>query len=294
MDASASLRPDALSGSGIGLKPQHFDELLLRRPALGFFEIHAENYMVDGGPFHHALGQIRADYPLAIHGVALSIGGAGPLDPAHVGRLARLVQRYEPAIVSEHLAWSSHGGTYFNDLLPLRYDAATLARVCDHVDQLQQRLRRRVLLENPSTYVESRASTWSEGQFVSEVLRRTGCGLLLDLNNVYVSSVNHGRDPVQGLLELPLAAAGQCHLAGFTEDCDAAGDRLLIDSHGSAVDAAVWDLFARALEVTGPLPALIEWDRDVPALDVLLREAARADGCLRAGAARRSGEANPA
>jgi uncharacterized protein len=289
MDARA--RP--LSGCGIGLKPQHFDEVLRRRPALGFFEIHAENYMVDGGPFHRALGRIRADYPLTVHGVALSIGGTDPLDEAHLDRLAQLVERYEPAIVSEHLAWSSHGGVYFSDLLPLRYDAPTLARVSAHVDRMQQRLGRRVLLENPSTYVESRASTFSEGQFVGEVVRRTGCGLLLDVNNVYVSSVNHGRDAAACLAELPLSATGQIHLAGFTEDRDAAGDRLLIDSHGSAVDRDVWALYRRALEFTGPQPTLIEWDRDVPALDALLHEAGLADAALaevaRSAAGRRAG-----
>jgi uncharacterized protein (UPF0276 family) len=267
--------------AGVGLKPQHFREVLQRRPTLGFFEIHAENYMVEGGPFHHFLRRIRDIYPLSLHGVGLSIGGIEPLDQGHLDRLAALAARYQPAVVSEHLAWSSHGGVYFSDLLPVRYDAATLACVCAHVDRLQQRLERQVLLENPSTYVEWRGTDYSETQFLAEVVRRTGCALLLDVNNVYVSCVNHGRDAFECIEELPLQATRQIHLAGFTEDCDAAGDRLLIDTHGSAVDAQVWELYRQVIDRIGPVPTLIEWDRDVPALDVLLREAERAQAILR-------------
>ena len=273
--------------AGIGLKPQHFRDVLQRRPALGFFEIHAENYMVQGGPFHHFLGRIRELYPLSLHGVGLSIGGVEPLDEAHLDRLAALAARYQPAVVSEHLAWSSHGGVYFNDLLPVRYDAATLARVCAHVDRLQQRLARQVLLENPSTYVQWHGTDYTEAKFLAEVVRRTGCGLLLDVNNVYVSCVNHGRDASDCIDELPLHAARQIHLAGFTEDRDAAGERLLIDTHGSAVDAQVWELYRQVIDRTGPLPTLIEWDRDVPSLDRLLREAGLALACLRQAAVSR-------
>jgi uncharacterized protein (UPF0276 family) len=270
--------------AGIGLKTQHFRQVLADLPELGFFEVHAENYMVDGGPFHHYLGRIRERYPLSLHGVGLSIGGQAPLDEAHLDRLAALAQRYEPASVSEHLAWSSHGEVFLNDLLPVSYDEATLARVCAHVDRLQQRLKRRVLLENPSTYVEFSHSTMGESRFLCEIVRRTGCGLLLDVNNAYVSCTNHGRDAAAWLGELPLHAVGQIHLAGFSADRDAAGDRLLIDSHGSAVDREVWALYARLIGRLGPVPTLIEWDQDVPALAVLLREAAQAQSVLQSAA----------
>ena len=268
--------------AGVGLKPEHYRDVLETLPALGFFEVHAENYMVDGGPYHHFLGRIREHYALSLHGVGLSIGGEAPLDEAHLARLAALIQRYEPASFSEHLAWSSHGQNYLNDLLPLPYDRATLARVCDHIDQVQTRLKRRMLLENPSTYLEFEASTLSETQFLSEVLRRTGCGLLLDVNNVHVSCTNHGRDARAYLLELPLDAAAQIHLAGFARDQDAAGAPLLIDSHGSPVDEAVWRLYAELIATTGPLPTLLERDNDIPALVTLLAEADRAQSVLAA------------
>lgn len=266
--------------AGIGLKPQHFREVLEKRPEIGFFEVHAENYMVDGGPFHHYLGRIRELYPLSLHGVGLSIGGEGALDEAHLDRLAQLIARYQPASFSEHLAWSSHGGAYYNDLLPLPYDRPTLDRVCRHVDRVQERLRRRMLLENPSTYVEFQASTMSETQFLREVLQRTGCGLLLDVNNAHVSCTNHGRDALAYIHALPLAAVGEIHIAGFARDTDAAGAPLLIDHHGSPVDEAVWMLYAHVVARRGPLPTLLERDHDVPALATLLAEAAHADGMM--------------
>lgn len=265
---------------GLGLKPEHFRAILETRPDLGFFEIHAENYMVDGGPFHHYLTRIRRDYPLSIHGVGLSIGGAQPLDEAHLERLAVLLDRYAPQSFSEHLAWSSHGDIFLNDLLPAPYDAATLQRVCDHVDRVQERLGRRMLLENPATYVEFGASTLAEGEFLGEVVHRTGCGLLLDVNNAYVAATNHGRDPRPFLASLPLAAAAQIHLAGFAEDVDAAGAPLLIDSHGAPIAAAVWDLYRYTLARTGPLPTLIERDHDIPPFPVLLAEAQLAERLL--------------
>jgi uncharacterized protein (UPF0276 family) len=270
MGASASHLPARV---GIGLKPEHFRAILDTRPPVGFFEIHAENYLVAGGPLHHYLMRIRTHYPLSIHGVGLSIGGASAPDAPHLDRLAALLDRYQPEAFSEHLAWSSHGGNYFSDLLPVPYNAATLQRVCAHVDQVQSRLRRTMLLENPATYVEFASSTLSEGEFISEIVKRTGCGLLLDVNNVYVSCTNHGRDPQAALRELPLAAVGQLHLAGFSEDLDVDGERLLIDSHGAPVADAVWALFDEALRLVGPKPTLLERDNDVPALDVLLAEA---------------------
>jgi uncharacterized protein (UPF0276 family) len=267
-------------GVGIGLKSGHVQEILHTAPDLDFFEVHAENYFVDGGPFHHHLTRIREHYPLSIHGVGLSIGADAPLDTAHLDALAVLLDRYAPQSFSEHLAWSTHGDVFLNDLLPLPYTAATLQRVCDHIDQVQTRLQRRMLLENPATYVEFAASTWSEAAFVREVLRRTGCGLLLDVNNVYVSSVNHHFDAREYIASLPLEAVGEIHLAGFAEAQDGAGDLLLIDSHGAPVAQAVWDLYAYTLGRTGPVPTLIERDNLVPALPVLLAEAQAAQAYL--------------
>lgn len=277
--------------TGLGLKPQHFERILDQRPPLGFFEIHAENYMGAGGPFHHYLGRIAEHYPLSVHGVGLSIGGTD-LDPAHLDRLARLLARYQPAWFSEHLAWSRHGAVCLNDLLPVVYDATTLARVCEHVERVQERLGRRMLLENPATYLESRASTLPEAAFIGEVVRRTGCGLLLDVNNVFVSCVNHHRDPLAELAALPLHAVGEIHLAGHAEAVDGAGDPLLIDNHGAPVATAVWDLYAHAIARVGPMPTLIERDNDIPALDVLLAEVRRAERILQN--ARRDAQALPA
>lgn len=265
---------------GLGLKPEHFRTIFDTTPDLGFFEIHAENYMVDGGPFHHYLSQIRSRYPLSIHGVGLSIGSESRLDEAHLDRLATLLQRYEPQSFSEHLAWSSHGDVFLNDLLPVPYCAETLMRVCDHIDRVQEELKRRLLLENPATYVEFAASTMSEGEFISAVVRRTGCGLLLDVNNVYVSCVNHGRDPCAAIDALPLAATGEIHLAGFARDTDAAGNELLIDSHGAPVAEAVWALYRHALRRVGQVATLIERDNDIPAFSVLLAEARKAENML--------------
>ena len=272
--------------SGLGLKPEHFRTILETSPDLGFFEIHAENYMVAGGPFHHYLSIIRSQYALSIHGVGLSIGGESPIDEAHLARLVVLLQRYEPQSFSEHLAWSSHGDVFLNDLLPVPYHRETLMRVCDHVDRIQEKLKRRMLLENPATYVEFAASTMAETEFISEIIQRTGCGLLLDVNNVHVSCVNHGRDPYAYIDAVPLAATGEIHLAGFARDTDEAGDELLIDSHGSPVAEAVWALYRYALQRVGPVATLIERDNDIPAFEVLLAEARVAEGLLRTQDAR--------
>lgn len=257
--------------------------MLADRPAVGFFEVHAENYMVDGGPFHHYLARIRSAYPLSLHGVGLSIGGEEPLDEDHLDRLARLIERYQPEAFSEHLAWSSHGGMFLNDLLPLPYDRPTLLRVCEHVERTQERLRCRMLLENPSTYLQFAAATMNEPQFLGEVVARTGCGLLLDVNNVHVGCVNRGEDALAFIDALPLGAVGEIHLAGFARDADADGAPLLIDSHGSPVDDAVWALYEAVLDRLGPTPTLIEWGNDVPALPALpalLAESRRAQDLL--------------
>lgn len=271
--------------AGIGLKGQHVRDLLAAATLPAFVEIHAENYMGAGGPMHRALDAVRERLPLSVHGVGLSIGASEGIDPAHLARLARLLERFEPAAFSEHLAWSTHREAFLNDLLPVPYDAVSLQRVCSHVDQVQSVLKRRMLIENPSTYVEFASSTLGEVEFLGEVVRRTGCGLLLDVNNAYVSCVNHGRDPVAFIDRLPLHAVGEIHLAGFAEDRDAAGDRLLIDSHGSPVAHAVWSLYRHALSLTGPVPTLIEWDNDVPDFARLMDEARTADAVAGVGGA---------
>lgn len=275
------LPPDA----GIGFKALHYEAILEERPALGFLEVHAENYMGAGGPSHARLARLRADYALSVHGVGLSIGGAGPLDEAHLARVKAVCDRYEPESFSEHLAWSTHEGAYLNDLLPLPYTDETLARVCDHIDQVQERLGRRLLLENPSTYLAFAASTWEETAFLAEIARRTGCGLLLDVNNVFVSATNHGTSPQAYLDAFPLGAVGEIHLGGHAEE-EIEGAPFLIDAHGTPVADPVWTLFEAVVARTGPLPTLIEWDNDVPDFPVLHAEAARARSVLRRHAER--------
>jgi uncharacterized protein len=278
-----AIRPSAV---GLGLKPVHVPEILGPGAPLDFFEVHAENYLVAGGPYLRHLEAVRARFALSIHGVGLSIGGSGPLDETHLDRVATLVRRFEPQWFSEHLAWSSHGGTFFNDLLPIPYNRASLRRVCAHIQQVQERLGRPMLLENPSTYLSFAASTLDEGDFLAEVVRRTGCGLLLDVNNAYISGVNHGRDPWTLIAALPADAVAEIHLAGFAEDRDGAGDPLLIDTHGSAVAEAVWALYRRTIAHIGPRPTLIERDQAIPPLEVLIAEADRARAIMNARVAK--------
>jgi uncharacterized protein (UPF0276 family) len=264
------------SRAGVGLKPEHFETILAERPDVGFFEIHAENYMGDGGPPHRRLEAIRARYPLSLHGVGLSIGGPRPLDRAHLARLAALRRRYEPGLFSEHLAWSSHDEGFLDDLLPLPYTAETLAIVCDHIDETQEAVGR-MLLENPSTYVRFAESDIPETEFLAEIVRRTGCGLLLDVNNIEVQAGNHGFDPETYLAAFPLAAVGEIHLAGYAEARDESGASFRIDAHDSPVRPGVWALYAQAIRRIGPIPTLIEWDNDVPDWATLHAEARRAD-----------------
>lgn len=267
--------PHLPRSTGLGFKPEHFSDIMARRGAVAFFEVHAENYMGDGGAPHAMLAALRENHALSIHGVGLSIGSAGGLDPEHVERLRRLITRYEPASFSEHLAWSSHGAAWLNDLLPLPYTDETLSTICAHVDQVQNVLGRRMLLENPATYVTFDSSTWSETDFLTELVRRTGCGLLLDINNVFISATNHRFDPRAYLAAFPLAAVGEIHLAGHDTEELPTGP-LLIDTHGAPVADPVWTLYEEVLARTGPLPTLIEWDTDVPDFATLLAEAARA------------------
>jgi uncharacterized protein len=265
---------------GVGFKPEHLPAIQSTPPALGFFEVHAENYMGDGGRPHVQLGLLRRDYAVSIHGVGLSIGGAGPLDTVHLTRLKRLCDRYAPESFSEHLAWSSHSDGYLNDLLPLPYTTQTLATVCDHVDQVQAVLGRQMLLENPSTYVLFEQSTMTETDFLADVVRRTGCGLLLDVNNVFVSSTNHRTDARAYLADFPLHAVREIHLGGHATE-DLPSGPLLIDAHGTPVAEPVWALYAEIIARIGPCPTLVEWDNDVPPFAVLMQDAYRAGDLLR-------------
>src|SRR6266436_3259642 len=249
---------------GTSFKHEHVQAILADEKRDGFFEVHAENYMGAGGAPHAALSQIRQDYPVSLHGVCMSIGGPQPLDEAHLQRFKALVDRYEPALVSEHLAWSTHGTTYFNDLLPLPYTAATLARVADHIDQVQEAIGCQLLLENPSTYLIFPESTMSETSFIAQLVRRTGCGLLLDVSNVFVSATNHGFAARDYLADFPLAHVGEVHLAGHARQADDEGELLLIDSHDCPVADAVWKLFDVVISQRGPIPTLVEWDSDLP------------------------------
>mgnify|MGYP001061999152 CR=1 FL=1 len=262
--------------AGLGLKAEHWEAIEATRPALGWFEVHPENYMGAGGPPHRHLERIRADYPLSLHGVGLSIGGDAPLDEEHLGRLKDLCDRYTPGLVSEHLAWSSHDGIYYNDLLPLPYTTSTLRRVADHIDQMQDVLGRRILLENPSSYLSFAESSLAETAFLAALVERTGCGLLLDVNNVFVSAKNLGFTPESYIADFPLNAVREIHLGGHTVDSTG----LLIDAHDRGVVDPVWSLFAHVLQLTGPVPALVEWDNDVPDWPVLLAEAERVQQLL--------------
>lgn len=274
--------------TGVGFKPEHFAEIDAGPQPLGFFEIHAENYMGAGGPPHARLSRLREDYALSVHGVGLSIGAMQPLDREHLQRLKVLCDRYQPESFSEHLAWSSHGEVFLNDLLPLPYTQATLDGVVAHIDEVQALLKRQMLLENPATYLTFRESTFEETDFLAEVVRRTGCGLLLDVNNVFVASTNHGIDPGAYLARFPLAHVGEIHLGGHSETTDDAGAALLIDSHDTPVKDPVWALYEEVIERTGPVATLIEWDNDVPGWPVLLDEARAAEDILEGVARRRA------
>jgi uncharacterized protein (UPF0276 family) len=265
--------------TGLGFKPEHFPAIIETKPDLGFFEVHAENYMNAGGMPHAMLERLRADYAISVHGVGLSIGGPDPLDEAHLTRLKTLCDRYQPESFSEHLAWASHGGTWMHDLLPLPYTAETLATVCDHIDRLQEVLRRTILLENPATYLTFAQSDIPETAFLSEITQRTGCGLLLDVNNVFISCVNHRSDPRAYLASFPMQAVGEIHLAGHDSEELPSGP-LLIDSHGKPVSEPVWALYSEIVSEFGPTPSLVEWDNDVPEFTRLMAEAHRATRIL--------------
>lgn len=263
-------------GAGVGFKPQHFEALFADTSRIDLLEIHAENYFGDGGLLHFQLERLHALLPLSIHGVGLSLGGAAPLNTQHLQQLKRLCERYPPALVSEHLAWAGDGHQFLGDLLPIAYTSATLARTVDHVAQLQDVLGRRVLIENPATYLTFSDSHLREAEFLAELSARSGCALLLDLNNLLVTCHNNGGTPEQYLRSLPLEDVGEIHLAGHSQRQLNNGRSLLIDDHGSAVSDHTWLLYQQLLGMIGPRPAIIEWDNDVPTWDVLLHEVAMA------------------
>jgi uncharacterized protein len=261
----------AALGAGIGLRSRHYADFASARPAAGWLEVHSENYFGDGGREPAVLESLRRDYPVSLHGVGLGLGSAEGYSAAHEDQLLRLVQRIDPAFVSEHLCWGATAGRHFNDLLPLPYSEEALQLVAARVDRLQNRLRRRILVENISAYVEPGGSEMGEGEFLAALARLTGCGLLLDVNNLYVNQVNLGRDALAQMRALDPASVQEIHLAGFFQS-----EHCLIDTHSARVAKPVWRLYEAALEQFGPVPTLIEWDSDLPPLDVLLDEAAKA------------------
>jgi len=266
--------------AGVGLKAEHYADILDTRPDIGWFEVHPENYMGAGGPPHAYLTRIRELYPLSLHGVGLSIGSDGPLDRDHLARVKALIERYQPGLFSEHLAWSTHDDVFFNDLLPLPYTQQTLQRVCEHIDEVQTFTGRQMLLENPSTYVAFAQSEMSEIEFLSEIAQRTGCGLLLDVNNVYVGATNHDYDAAAYIDAFPVEHVGEIHLGGHARQEDDAGEPLLIDDHARETDDAVWALYRRLIARAGRRPTLVEWDNDIPDWPTLFAEAQAAEAIM--------------
>ena len=265
---------------GVGLKAPHYKQILEERPDFGFFEVHAENYMGEGGPPLRYLEAICEHYPLSLHGVGLSIGAARDLDIEHLHRLRVLIDRYKPGHFSEHLAWSTHDAGFLSDLLPVPYTVETLQNVVSHIDQVQDSLGVQMLLENPTTYLAFAESTIAETDFIAEVAKRTGCGLLLDVNNVFISATNQQWDRFAYIDAFPLKHVKEIHLAGFNPELDEKGRPLLIDTHDRPVDQDVWNLYEYVTLRTGPVPTLIEWDSDVPSLEELLAEAGRAEAIM--------------
>lgn len=264
--------------AGIGLRPPHYREVLGELPEVGWLEVHSENYFSRGGQPLHFLERARSHYPLSLHGVGLSLGSADALSLDHLVQLKRLIDRFQPGLVSDHLCWGAIGARHLNDLLPLPCTEEALQVVCAHVEQTQEALGRQIIVENVSSYLQFSASVIPEWEFLAAIARRTGCGILLDVNNIYVSSVNFGFDPLRYLDGIPADAVQEIHLAGFDTASVAggAGGVVLIDTHGKHVAGPVWNLYGEALSRLGPLPTLIEWDTDIPPLETLLREAAKA------------------
>lgn len=266
--------------AGVGFKLEHSAEIIEGHPDVGWFEVHAENCMEEGGPPHHYLSAIRQSYPVSVHGVGLSIGADAPLDREHLSRLKAVCDRYQPGLVSEHLAWSTLDRVYLNDLLPIPYDRATLRRVSEHIDEVQTYLGRQILIENPSTYLRFKSDRMPEVEFLAAIVDVTGCGLLLDVNNVFISTTNQAHDAAAYIDSFPIEHVAEIHLGGYANDGDDADAPLLIDTHGSQVAAPVWALYERVIARGGPKPTLIEWDNEIPAWAILHAEAQQADRVL--------------
>jgi uncharacterized protein len=271
------IEPTLPASVGIGLRAPHVAQIRAERPKVGWLEVHSENYFLDGGAALAALDALRADYPISLHGVGMSLGSTDALDLEHLSRLARLTARVEPVAVSEHLCWGRADGRHLNDLLPLPFTDEALSLVCERIDRVQGALARTLLVENVSAYLRFDDDAMTEWQFVAEVAKRSGCKLLFDVNNVYVNAVNHGFDPLDYLSAIPAEAVAEIHLAGFDDS-----GPCLIDTHGARVAPPVWSLYRTTLERFGPRPTLIEWDTDLPALEVLLDEAASARAIMEA------------
>ena len=265
--------------AGIGLRPLHFARVLDEHPQIPWFEVHSENFFCAGGPMLRILEAIRSEYPVSLHGIGLSLGAAVALDRGHLAKLKKLADRMEPALVSEHLCWGAVPGRHLNDLLPLPYTEEALRLMVDRVQETQEYLGRRILIENISSYLAYAHSTMAECDFVAELARSTGCGILLDVNNVYVNAINHGYDARTYIQAIPPDAVQEIHLAGFTRKTSLPVE-LLIDTHSRPVDPAVWALYRQTLALVGPAATLIEWDQDIPGLEVLLAEAAIAERML--------------
>jgi len=277
MDNTTSSIP---ARAGVGYKPKHLDEILAQPDTIGWLEIHAENYMGDGGPQLAQLRYLRERFPISCHGVGLSIGSEGPLDKEHLARLKKLVDWLNPALFSEHLAWSTHDDGFLNDLLPAPYTQTSVNTVIEHINQVQDVIGRQMLLENPSVYVMFEQSTMNEIEFLNEIVTHTGCGLLLDVNNIYVSNTNQQTSAEKYLADFPVEHIGEVHLGGHDSQTDDFGDPLLIDSHNAPVVDPVWNLYETLISRTGPLPTLIEWDNDIPEWPVLANEARLANDIL--------------
>jgi uncharacterized protein (UPF0276 family) len=278
-ETSTRFAPHALKGAGIGMRAPHHREIVTRTPALGWVEVHSENFFVRGGPQRKLLEQVRMHYPLSLHGVGLSLGSTDPLDCTHLAELSRLVRDFEPALVSEHLCWGSVGGRFTNDLLPLPYTEEALRHMVGRVRTVQESLGRQILIENVSSYLQFTCSQMTEWEFLSALVQESGCALLLDVNNVYVNAMNHGFDARTFIEHIPAGAVREIHLAGHI--VNRVGDReIRIDTHSTHVCDAVWELYAFALRCHGYVPTLIEWDAEIPALDVLIAEARKAQGIM--------------
>ncbi|WP_084624113.1 DUF692 domain-containing protein [Oceanospirillum beijerinckii] len=285
-DLSASQTGSSLAipaaSVGMGLRAPHFNDLLTELPEVSWLEVHSENYLDEQGVQRYILRQVAQHYPLSFHGVGLSLGSSDPLNPEHLTALKKLIDEFQPALLSEHLSWSSVSGRYFNDLLPIPYTQESLEHFCRQVDQAQQVLGRQILVENPTAYLNYKDSIFSEWDFLNQIVEQTGCGLLLDLNNIYVNSVNHSFDCQDYLDNINLDAVGELHLAGFSVNEYDQG-RMLIDTHGNRVSDPVWQLFAQVRhQLNCQAPALVEWDTDIPEMSVLLEEVGKAEAIQQA------------